>query len=221
MWFVYALLFALCGYSIITYVVNKCKWGGYVVPLILLALQIVSCVASNVYRITIPRFSNAVSVMLLLYVGQQLHGRWKAKFDNPYLFVAAVLVVYESSLLIGPVGLNHNSYKDVLQLTVGSTSALYAVCFISKKLESCRIGKWLELCGRESFYIMGLHIVGFKLCTMVLMGIGVIDHGLEKTMTPALNDNIILMLVYTTCGMVVPLMFIIAFRKVKSLIIRK
>ena len=28
MWFVYALLFALCGYSIITYVVNKCKWGG-------------------------------------------------------------------------------------------------------------------------------------------------------------------------------------------------
>ena len=28
MWFVYALLFALCGYSIITYIVNKCKWGG-------------------------------------------------------------------------------------------------------------------------------------------------------------------------------------------------
>ena len=65
----------------------------------------------------------------------------KVKFDNPYLFVAAVLVVYESSLLIGPVGLNHNSYKDVLQLTVGSTSALYAVCFISKKLEKWRIGK--------------------------------------------------------------------------------
>ena len=76
-----------------------------------------------------------------LYIGQQLNGRLKVKFDNPYLFVAAVLVVYESSLLIGPVGLNHNSYKDVLQLTVGSTSALYAVCFISKKLEKWRIGK--------------------------------------------------------------------------------
>lgn len=63
------------------------------------------------------------------------------KFDNPYLFVAAVLVVYESSLLIGPVGLNHNSYKDVLQLTVGSTSALYAVCFISKNWRSGVSGK--------------------------------------------------------------------------------
>ena len=28
MWFVYALLFALCGYSIITFIVNKCKRGG-------------------------------------------------------------------------------------------------------------------------------------------------------------------------------------------------
>lgn len=25
MWFVYALLFALCGYSIVIYIVNKCK----------------------------------------------------------------------------------------------------------------------------------------------------------------------------------------------------
>ncbi len=69
MWFVYALLFALCGYSIVIYIVNKCKWGGggYIVPLILLALKIASCVATNVYGITIPRFSNAVSVMLLIY----------------------------------------------------------------------------------------------------------------------------------------------------------
>ena len=28
MWFVYALLFALCGYSIIVFIVNKCKWWG-------------------------------------------------------------------------------------------------------------------------------------------------------------------------------------------------
>lgn len=167
-----------------------------------------------------PRFSNAISVMLLLYIGQQLHGKLQVKFNNPYLMVAALLIVYESSLLTGNIALNRNSFKDVLHLTVGSTAALYVICYVSKKLEGCRIGKWLELCGRESFYIMGLHIVGFKLCTIALMGIGVIDYGLEKTMTPALNGNIILLLVYTVCGVVVPLMFIIVFRKVKSLIIR-
>lgn len=28
MWFIYALLFALCGYSIVYWIVNKCKLGG-------------------------------------------------------------------------------------------------------------------------------------------------------------------------------------------------
>ena len=221
MWFVYALLFALCGYSIIVFIVNKCKWGGCCVPVILLALQTASCIFTNVYGLTIPRFSNAISVMLLLYIGQQLHGKLQVKFDNPYLLVAALLIVYESSLLTGSVGLNHNNYKDVLHLTVGSTAALYAVCFVSKKLEGSRIGKWLELCGRESFYIMGLHIVGFKLCTMVLMALGVVDGGLERLMTPALNGNILLLLVYTACGMVIPLVLITLFRKVKSLFSHK
>ena len=216
MWFVYALLFALCGYSIICFIVNKCKWGGYIVPLILLALQIISCVATNVYGITIPRFSNAISAMLLLYIGQQLHGRLKVKFDNPYLFVAAILIVYESSLLIGPIGLNHNGYKDVLQLSVGCTAALYAVCFISKKLEKCRIGKVLELCGRDSFYIMGLHIVGFKLCTMLLMALGIVDDGLEYLMTPQLGNNVILLIVYTLFGLFFPIAFMYGFRKLKS-----
>lgn len=159
--------------------------------------------------------------MLLLYIGQQLHGRLKVKFDNPYLFVVSILVVYESSLLIGPIGLNHNGYKDVLQLTVGCTAALYAVCFISKKLEKRRIGKVLELCGRESFYIMGLHIVGFKLCTMLLMSLGVVDGGLEYLMTPKLGNNVILLIVYTLCGMFFPVAFMYGFRKISTYILMK
>ena len=219
MWFVYALLFALCGYSIIAYIVNKCKWGGCWLPIILLSLQSVSCIATNVYGFTIPRFSNAISIMLLLYIGQQLNGKLKVKFDNIYLFVISVLVVYESSLLIGSIGLNHNGYKDVLQLTVGCTAALYAVCFIAKKLEKWRIGKVLELCGRESFYIMGLHIVGFKLCTMMLMSVGIINNGLENLMTPQIGNNVFLLIVYTLCGMFFPVAFMYGFRKVKSFLL--
>ena len=195
--------------------------GGYCIPVILLALQTASCILTNVYGLTIPRVSNAISVMLLLYIGQQLYGKLQVKFDNPYLLAVALLIVYESSLLTGTVGLNHNGYKDVLHLTVGGTAALYVVCFVSKKLEGCHIGKWLELCGRDSFYIMGLHIVGFKLCTMALMALGIVDGGLEKTMTPALGGNILFLVIYTAFGMVMPLVFITAFRKMKSLIIHK
>lgn len=192
--------------------------GGYFVPVVLLALQIISCIMTNVYGITIPRFSNAVSAMLLLYVGQQVNGRLKIQFDNPYLFGAALLIVYESSLLTGSVALNHNSYKDVLQLTVGSTSALYAACYLSKKLEKHRLGKWLERCGRDSFYIMALHIVGFKLCTMFLMAAGVVDGGLENVMTPPIGGNVLLLGCYTLCGLFFPLAFLYLFRRLKAVL---
>lgn len=125
----------------------------------------------------------------------------------------SVLVVYESSLLIGSIRLNHNGYKDVLQLTLGCTVALYAVCFIAKKLEKWRIGKVLELCGRESFYIMGLHIVGFKLCTMILMSVGVINGGLENLMTPQIGNNVFLLIVYTLCDMFFPIAFYVRIQK--------
>lgn len=185
-------------------------------PLVLLALQTASCILTNVYGLTVPRFSNAVSVMFLLYIGQQLKGRLRVQFDNPFLFAAALLIVYESSLLTGPVALNHNAYKDVLHLSAGATSALYAVCFLSRKIEKCRIGKWIELCGRESFHIMALHIVGFKLFTMLLMAFGVMDGGLECTMTPRLGNNVLWLACYTVCGMAFPVIFVHAFRKLKS-----
>lgn len=216
MWFVYALLFALCGYSIIVYSIRKCKSKDILLPLILLTAQTISCIATEVYEFTIPRVSNAVSVMLLLYIGQQLNSKLKIKFDNPYLAMIALLIVYESSLLIGPVGLNRNKYADVLQLTVGSTAALYIICFLSKKIERYRIGKVLELCGKESFYIMGLHIVGFKLCTMFLMALGVVDGGLENVMTPKLGSDIILLIIYTLCGLFFPVGFIYIFRRLKT-----
>ncbi len=140
--------------------------------------------------------------------------------DNPYLFVIAVLIVYESSLLTGSVALNLNRYKDVLQLIADSIAALYAICFISKKLEKFRIGKVLELCGGESFYIMGLHIVSFKLCTMLLMFLGIVDGGLEYLMTPKLGNNVTLLIVYTLCGLFFPVAFMSGFRRLKSFILQ-
>ena len=107
----------------------------------------------------------------------------------------------------------------MLQLTVGCMAALYAVCFIAKKLEKRRIGKVLELCGRESFYIMELHIVGFKLCTMILMSVGIVNNGLENLMTPQIGNNAFLLIVYTLCGMFFPVAFMYGFRKVKSFLL--
>lgn len=220
MWYVYVLLFALCGYSLISYIINKNKWGGYCKPVILLTLQVVSCVSTNVIGFTIPRFSNAVTVMLLIYIGQELHNRFRLRFDNPYVCTAALLIVYESSLLSGSMALNQNSYHDVLQLTAGCVSALYVICFVSKKIDGTVAGNILMLCGRDSFYIMGLHIVGFRLCTIMLNGLGIVEGGLTRLMTPAIGNDVILLAVYTLCGMAFPIAFMYVFRKLKITLFR-
>ncbi len=190
MWFVYALLFALCGLSIIYWLVKKCKLEDGSMFVILLALQIVSCIATNIFNFTIPRVSNAVSVMLLIYLGQQLNNRWKVQFNNVALLLVSILVVYESSLLIGGVGMNHNIFKDALQLTVGATCALYVICYFSKKMEKSFVGNVIEMVGRNSFYIMGLHFVGFRICAMLLNSMGLFEGELACLTTPPIGGGI-------------------------------
>ena len=224
MWFVYVLLFALCGLSIISYIVkkitkdeNQYEWSRFI---ILLAAQIISCIATSKFNITIPRISNAITVMLLIYIGEQMNNRFKLQFNNWGAAVSSLLIFYQTSTLydMGIIGLNHNNYHDVLQLTVGCCAVTYLLCFIAKKIESSKIGKLIAICGKESFYIMGLHIVGFKLCSTILMQLGYINEGIELLMTPTIGHNIFLLIIYTIWGLIIPIICITSIRKLKSII---
>lgn len=62
--------------------------------------------------------------------------------------------------------------KDILQLTVADPAVLYIIMYIGKHIEHLRVGKFLADIGNNSFYVMALHFVGFKLCTMTLDAIG-------------------------------------------------
>lgn len=44
--------------------------------------------------------------------------------------------------------------------------------YIGKHIEKNVVGKAIAYVGKESFYVMALHFVGFKLCTLALQGIG-------------------------------------------------
>ncbi len=79
------------------------------------------------------------------------------------------------------------------------------------------IRRLLSLCGKDSFYIMGLHFVGFKLCTMLLNWLGG-DKNLA-VLQPQAENSILLLLCYLTFGILFPLAFMWLFRKVKSYII--
>ena len=65
MWFVYVLFMALCGFSLISWMVKKAfkdeqqyEWARLI---ILLGLCMLSCTASRLFDFTIPRFSNVIT----------------------------------------------------------------------------------------------------------------------------------------------------------------
>lgn len=43
---------------------------------------------------------------------------------------------------------------------------------IGKHIEANVVGKAIAYIGKDTFYVMALHFVGFKFCTLALQGIG-------------------------------------------------
>lgn len=214
MWFVYVLFMALCGFSLVSWAVRKVvkddkryEWWRLMA---LLLLCMFSCTASRVFDFTIPRFNNTLTAMWLIYCGYMIKNRLQWNFSNPYIMCLSVLVLYHSVTLLGWVSLNGNYYRDVLSLTITSVSALYVICYVSRRIEHGRVGTFLAWCGRDSFYIMGLHFVGFKMATYALRLFGV-DCPLSALTAPA-GDSIGLLVVYAVFGVLFPLVFMTVFR---------
>ena len=73
MWFVYVLLLALVGYSLLSYVVKRlsivCKDFEAIRTIALLILCIISCTLSQKLDFMIPRFSNTITAIWLLHLG--------------------------------------------------------------------------------------------------------------------------------------------------------
>ncbi len=85
------------------------------------------------FDFTIPRFNNVFMAAWLIYVGMQLVQRFKVKFDNSFVLAVSIMSFYSFAVLRGDVHLNRNEFDDVLSLTISSFSALYILCFMSKK----------------------------------------------------------------------------------------
>lgn len=220
MWFVYVLFMALIGLSIVSWAIKKIakndrqyEWMRFIV---LLTMCMVAGILSNKYGLTIRRFSNTFTAMLLIYVGRIMYQKIKLSFDNGYLAIVCGLVAFEVACMLGGVALNGNEYKDILQLIVAAPAVLYIIMYVGKHIETNVIGKAIAYVGKESFYVMALHFVGFKFCTLALQGIGYGGASLND-LTPGVSGNILLLFVYSFFGVGFPLVFMWGFRKIKNL----
>lgn len=187
--------------------------------LIFFVLAVISGILSNKYGINIKRCSNVFTAMMLIYMGKYMFQTMKLKFDNGLLAIASAVMLYEVSVMYGGVSLNANKFPDIAALLAGCFSALYLIAYIGIRIEGSAVERFVCYCGKESFYIMALHLVGFKLCTMCLSVVGVNACCLSD-LQPQVGFNIYLVLAYIAFGVLFPLAFIWAFRRVKRRFLR-
>ena len=186
--------------------------------IIFLSLAILSCICTQLFNLTIPRFNNVFTASWLLYVGMLVNQRYRIQYSSGFITALCVIVVFHLILLHkGSVALNTNRYDDVVILTISSLSFLYIVCFFSKKIQDTYIGRTLCVIGKDSFYVMGLQFVGFKIGSVILNYVGC-DVALSSLKAPA-GNNLLLFVFYLLMGTFIPIIIIYIVRFIRNSIV--
>lgn len=190
---------------------------------VLLLIATASCTLTQKCNVTISRFSAAATAMWLIWWGMIINRRWKWTFEK-WWGLAIAVILFLHCILLQKVGITlaRNDYQDLINLVVGSTSAIYIWGFIAKRIENLHIGRFLALMGRESLYLMAFHIVGLFICNSLMVKLGIFALGDEKGLyTYNMGDNWLLLLIYVLFAIVTSFGILYGVRGVMAEIRRK
>lgn len=210
MWFVFCLLISLILYMIITYIIKRIGFNElntYRLCIIFL-LQVISCILTEKYNINIPRFSNALSVCFLIFIGHIIYTKCNNILNNKYIFVVSIIIIIYNIFQNGYCIYNANRYSNLYYL---DTTCIASLCFMSYFLQNIKIPilTWVtKYCGQKSFYIMGLHMIGFRVCTDCLLAA---NFCMPKDNLAALEpstSNLFIDLLYLLSGIIIPILIV-------------
>ena len=97
-----------------------------------------------------PRIATAVSSTVLIYLGYLIFNSSYKSFNNKYIFVISLVILLSYTYTIGAasgllIGMIVNEYPDIITLLIGTLAG-----------------------GKESFYLMALHIMFIRLLAILL-----------------------------------------------------
>lgn len=211
MWFACVLFVALCVMSIVCYVLkryaaNERQYQNWQLFAFLLP-YIIYTLAMLVHPIEIPRYHHLFAAVWLIYAGMLMHTRLHLTFNSGIGAAVCALAVYGCSIFPA------NGY---VAHTVSSLAACYLLCYMSKAIAKKKtvLSRLLAVIGRESFYIMALHLLGFKICTLLLNAFGA--DACLSALTPTVGSHVLLFIAYLAAGALLPIAFMLVYRRAKG-----
>lgn len=208
MWFLDSLFIAMIGLAILYWVsrnVTNIDRSGYLFPLSILTLVIASNMATEVYDVVLPKINNSVTAMGLIYLGSFMYQSGYLQNVNKFSFIAGILVLWCLSLTEGSIALNNNRYTSIVQLIGVTISSFYVFAYIAKKIATNLVGRLCTFIGEYSFTIMGLHFVGFKICSMILSFATGTEFETYYLTTPDLGSGYHYIVIYFAFGVLIPI----------------
>lgn len=212
-WFVYSLIICFIILSFIEFIINKLKFIKYKRECRLFTtflLMFSSIFVSNVFSITIPRFSNSLVGLFLLDFTNYIFMNKKPEKCNIYL-LCACLINFLLAPVFGGIAMNSNKITSPYFLIVVVMSILYLLIFVSRKLEKIKALNFLKYIGKNSFSIMAFHFIGFKIGGILLNLIG-IETDISLLMPDAYN--ILYLCYYLVFGISISLLVSYFLKKV-------
>ncbi len=228
MWFLYALFFALCFLSVAAYISRKIFKDKQRADILWFAIVVltssISVSLNIIYNFSIPRISQSLTAATFILCGMFLKQKLRLNFSNWIIMVVAVAIYLQYIMLPHSHLSFHYKFPDlILPLALG-IAALYVVLFISKKIERIPfLSDALSYIGRNSLYIMALHIFGFFLCTLLIDSFGLSENlsMASSLYTYKIDKNFLLWMLYFAFGVFVPLVIIKIFRIAQTLVVSK
>ena len=228
MWFLYALFFAFCFLSVTAFISRKIFKDRQRADILWVAIVVltstVSVCLNIIYNFSIPRISQSLTAATFILCGMLLKQRAKLNFNNWIIMIIAVAIYLQYSLLPHSHLSFHYKFPDLIFPLALGIAALYVILFISKKLERISfLSGALSYVGRNSLYIMALHIFGFFLCTRLMDTLRLSENlsMADSLYTYKIGSNFLLWLLYLAFGVGVPLIIIKLFRVGKTLVSSK
>ena len=170
-------------------------------------LLVLSNICTSVGGITILKANNTITALGLIFVGQQMFQRGYCNFVNMYTFLMALFILWNFSVLDSNIRLDQNIYSSVGQLLCITVSAFFTFAFIAKNIENSILGSFFSYIGRNSFSIMALHFIGFKICSTLLTWLTGREFATYVETTPVL-DSFMYVPIYLVFGIYCPILFV-------------
>ena len=154
------------------------------------------------FHIKMPRLLDRACILSLYYVAGYLVRRYDANILSRLRTIPAMVISIAllAGVAVSPLKVSWDGGNPLLSLLCG-IAGITMVYGLASEFAKSHIGGLLTRYGRDSFFIMAYHFLGFKICAAALTLLGFANLRTFVPLTPPPHTGFLLLVVFCIVGL--------------------